>query len=554
MRFIRYLAPAALVGLLGGCADVLDVPNPNNPDRPRVLGSPTEVESLAGAQFQQIITATVGGLSRTQPRMMSWGLEQANGLANDGMGPGSSIPRLPVDNSRGNTYQANNFNTFQILSFVTRNTADALLRAKAEGFDLGAGRAGDRPRLIAWSHFVSGVAHGYLSMTYDSAAIARPEDSPVDVAPLAGYADVNAYAMAQLDSALVYLNVTGVTALPAMWLLGPDASGTLTAAEFRRVVHSFRARLRAGVARSPDERRDVNWQAVIEDATNGITSDLIIMMRPASGWDMHWLHTSYHFRDANWHQAQNYFIGMADVSGAYDTWLSLSRESRPHFTIVTPDQRFPQGATRAEQNRTSALDDTPLPEGQYYRNRLPAKDAGTVGWAESQYDHYRFRQYANAGRIGAFPWFTKAENDMLAAEGHIRRGNIPAAAALIDITRTRNGLPALTGAVTTANQPVPGGVNCVPRVPQPPNFTSTACGNILEAMKWEKRMETAFTTYAPWYFDGRGWGDLPEGTPIHYPVPVQELDARRLQSYNLGGVGRPGGSGPSTYGFGAGSR
>jgi hypothetical protein len=554
MRFPRCLAAAVLAVLLGGCADVLDVPNPNNPDRPRVLASPPEVESLAGAQFQQIISATVGGLSRTNPRMMSWGLEQANGLANDGMGPGSSIPRLPVDNSRGNTYQDNNFNTFRMLSFVTRNTADALDRAKAEGFDLGAGRAGDRPRLIAWSHFVSAVAHSYLALTYDSAAIARPSDLPADVPPLSGYADVNAYAMAQFDSALVYLNVAGMTALPATWLLGPDASGTLSAAEFRRVVRSFRARLRAGVARNPAERAAVDWQAVVDDATNGITSDLIFMMRPASGWDMHWLHASYHFRDSNWHQAQNYFIGMADVSGAYDTWLSLPRESRPHFTIVTPDLRFPRGATRAEQNRTATEDDTPLPEGQYFRNRLSAKDAGTVGWAESQYDHYRFRQYANAGRIGAFPWFTKTENDMLAAEGHIRRGNIAAAAALIDITRTRNGLPALTGVVTTASQPVPGGANCVPRVPQPPNFTSTACGNIMEAMKWEKRMETAFTTYAPWYFDSRGWGDLPEGTPIHYPVPVQELDARRLQYYNLGGVGREGGSGPSTYGFGTGNR
>jgi hypothetical protein len=73
------------------------------------------------------------------------------------------------------------------------------------------------------------------------------------------------------------------------------------------------------------------------------------------------------------------------------------------------------------------------------------------------------------------------------------------------------------------------------------NFTSTACGNILEAMKWEKRLESAYTTYGAWYFDSRGWGDLPEGTPLHWPVPVQELDARgsRLQ---LGGFGLPGGA------------
>jgi hypothetical protein len=554
MRIPRCLAAAASVVLLAGCAEVLDVANPNHPDRPRVLASPPEVESLAAAQFQQVIQGTVGMLGTTHPRMMSWGLEQANGLANNAMGPGASIPRLPVDNSRGNPYQADNFATYRFLSFVTRNTADVLARAKAEGFDLGAGRAGDRPRLIAWAHFVSGVAHGYLSLTYDSAAIARPADAPAAVPPLSGYAEVNAYAMSQFDSALVYLNVPGVSALPASWLQGPDATGALTPAEFQRVVRSFRARLRAGVARNPAERAAVNWAAVIDDAINGITSDLTIMMRPASGWDFTWLAATLHFRDANWHQAQNYFIGMADVSGAYDAWLAADRDTRPHFTIVTPDRRFPRGATRAEQNRPAALDDAPLPAGQYFRNRLPAKDAGTTGWMNSQYDHYRFRQFSNDARIGAFPWFTKAENDMLAAEGYIRRGQIAQAAALIDITRTRNGLPALSGVVTTATQPVPGGANCVPRVPQPPTFTRTACGNIMEAMKWEKRMETAFTTFGAWYFDGRGWGDLPEGTPIHFPVPVQELDARRLPIYNLGGVGREGGSGPSTYGFGSGNR
>src|SRR5581483_4474056 len=120
------------------------------------------------------------------------------------------------------------------------------------------------------------------------------------------------------------------------------------------------------------------------------------------------------------------------------------------------------------------------------------------------------------------------ELDLLAAEGYIRQGQIAQAAALIDKTRTtRGGLPALSGAVTSINDPVPGGQGCVPRVPQPPTFTSTACGNIMAAMKWEKRMETAFTGYGMWYFDSRGWGDLPEGTAMHFPVPYQEGETRQ---------------------------
>jgi hypothetical protein len=63
-------------------------------------------------------------------------------------------------------------------------------------------------------------------------------------------------------------------------------------------------------------------------------------------------------------------------------------------------------------------------------------------------------------------------------------------------------------------------------------------------MKWEKRMETAFTGYAQWYLDSRGWGDLAEGTALEWPVPYQEMDARNQAFY-------PSSSGAArgTYGF-----
>ena len=68
-------------------------------------------------------------------------------------------------------------------------------------------------------------------------------------------------------------------------------------------------------------------------------------------------------------------------------------------------------------------------------------------------------------------------------------------------------------------------------------------------MKWEKRMETAFTGWASWYFDSRGWGDLAEGTPLEYPVPYQELDARQKPIYDLGGIGGKSAAPRGTYGY-----
>ncbi|OLC04899.1 MAG: hypothetical protein AUH45_02085 [Gemmatimonadetes bacterium 13_1_40CM_69_22] len=146
---------------------------------------------------------------------------------------------------------------------------------------------------------------------------------------------------------------------------------------------------------------------------------------------------------------------------------------------------------------------------------------------------------------------TRAEIRLLAAEGYLRTGNVAQAAVLIDSSRvSKGGLPALAGVITDASQVVPGGTACVPRVPDPAqNYQKTKCGNIWEALKWEYRLETAYTGYGNWYFAGRGWGDLPEGTTVHRPIPYQELQVRLEPFYAFGGTNQLGGAGKGHYGL-----
>lgn len=551
MRYIKYLTVACLIAAVSGCD--LEVTNENNPDRPRMLGNPADIEALAGSQFQQIIFGTIGEIERVHTGMLTAAFENASGLANNGLGPRSGIERQPIDNNRGNAYAVENFNDYRILASVARNSADVLARAKDPEFTLTSG-AGAENRLMAWAHFTAGVSVGYLSLVYDSVGVPRPDDDPHETPMLEGYLAANAYALAQFDSALAYATMPGTSDIPEGWLTGPGGP-SLDMTRFAQVIRSFRARMRAGVARDPAERAAVDWDQVIADALAGIESDLEIHLDPSKNWDYEWLSTGLHFRDANWHQMTPYIIGMADVSGGFERWLATPRANRTPFLIITPDLRFPQGSTRAAQNADRGGQGVPT-GGKYFRNRDPGGDQAATGWQNSQYDHYRFRALSNSNRVGILPFFTKAENDMLAAEGLIRRQRIAEAAELIDRTRTRPtvGLPALSGVITSDTQPVPGGSECVPRVPVGPDFTTTACGNIMEAMKWEKRMETAYTTYGAWFFDARGWGDLPIGTAVHWPVPNQEADARGGAIYNMGGVGQPGGAGPSTYGYGSGDR
>jgi hypothetical protein len=557
MRFVRILTVAALAGSATACD--LDVTNLNQPNRGIILSDPTEVEALAAAQFQAIIIGTLGSngtntgtAARAGTGMKTASLMNTSSNANDCMGPRGVIPRTPIDNSVGNPCQIENFSDFQHLSGVARTSTDVLLQLNEPGFTFGttAAAANRLTRLRAWAHFTNAMAYGYLSLVYDSAAVTRVADAPGFIPPLESYSEVNAFALAQFDSAIAYAQRPGTPALEPGWLNGAGATAPVSMDEFIRIIRSYKAQMRADVARTPAERAAVNWEQVIADATAGIQADFRIGLAPSSNWDYSFLGTGWLHREPSWHQMNYYAIGMGDTSGAYDQWLATPRNDRRFFTVVTPDRRFPQGATRAEQNRPPALDDTPLPAGQYFRNRDPGKDGPSTGWGASQYDHYRFRALADAGRVGTHPILTKAQVDLLRAEGHIRRNDIATAVELINRTRVANGgLPAVTGA-----GPVPGGASCVPRVPAPPSFTSTVCGNLMDALRWEYWLETAYTGYGVWFFANRGWGVLPVGTAFHWPVPHQELGARQQAPYNLGGVGLPGGAAESIYGFGTGDR
>ena len=83
-------------------------------------------------------------------------------------------------------------------------------------------------------------------------------------------------------------------------------------------------------------------------------------------------------------------------------------------------------------------------------------------------------------------------------------------------------------------------------------YKASKCGNLWDALKWEYRLETAYTGYGMWYFAGRGWGDLPQGTALYWPVPYQEMDTRRQAFYSSGGVGGTGSAPNGNYGLFAG--
>ena len=552
----RLLTLAVVAATASACKDALVADNLSSPDVDRVFATPAAVEQTIGTGYQACRNNTLN--TALQPELAVLALESYSGLNNFNMGPRVGIPRNPIGNALTSSSIFTEFSSLSRAGRLAVNAVNALdnLRANdpspADGV---LGSAAQDLRARAFGFFAIGCNSAWLAMYYDSAGVVKPGMPSDEIPPLSGYDAVMDTAIMMLDSAIAIANTPAAGAngfpTPAAWLGNKSYSRD----EFVRIVRSMRARFRAGVARNRTERDAVDWPAVIADAENGITENFRVKVGDGSGWNAGFYVTTVYQDGRTWSQLSLMYYGMADTSRAYDAWLSLPLADRAPFLVQTPDKRWPAGGTRAAQVSASTN-----PAGNNY-DHLPyiaasSEDAidGTWGWSYYQHNRGRALRFNSPSSSGDYPEFMKAELDLLAAEGYIRTGDFARAAQKIDITRVgRGGLPALSGVLNNNTDPVPGGAACVPRVPVPPatpgGAYTTVCGNMFEAMKYEKRMETAYTSVARWFIDGRGWGDLIEGTAVHYPVPRQEMNARQKEPYPLGGSGGQGAAPRGTYGF-----
>jgi len=536
---------AAVIGLSACKDESLAVTNPNQGDTDRVLGTPNDAEALLGTYYRRWSSGVYGSTGNLEGMANIMSFMNYSSLANNCQNARAPFSGATNSNAPGNVCQGEQSRLYTFMGEVNR-VASSFLGQVDKGLTLGSAARDNRAK--AFAEFLNGLAIGYTALMYDSTAVLNASTGAEDAGTLIGHKAAADSAYAAFQRALDYTNAAAAGAdgfpLPATWIPSPTA---FDKTEFSKLIRSYRARIRANMARTPAERAAVDWAAVVADAQGGITADHQITTNTVTGPGNSWRQQYLAF--TTWHQVPPFFIGMADVSGSYAAWIAQPISERGaggvSFTMVTPDLRFPQGATRQAQN-----DDFAIPSCQtaatkckrYFVNRPAGGDQNAgLGWGWSNYDHVRFISWNTAGDAGAArngntPFMMKAEIDLLQAEGLYRQGNFAAAGALVNLSRVANGgLPAIT--TFDANTAVPGGAtNCVPKVPVAP-FNVIACGNLWEALKYEKRIETAYTHYAPFYLDGRGWGDLPKDTPLFWPVPYQDLQARGRALNQLYGTG-----------------
>jgi hypothetical protein len=171
----RYLIGVAAAGaiVLGACVD-LDVTNPNEADRARVLTSPTDVQSLISTSYQ----AYFDNAQQTNPGLPTAAMADnlTGGFFDFGVHDVSTEPRSIFDasplNTRGFVGRAPWSRLYPVLSNVNDG-----LKAINDGLVIQLDDDGPdhTARARAFGKFVQGISHGYLALYYDQALIVTEE-------------------------------------------------------------------------------------------------------------------------------------------------------------------------------------------------------------------------------------------------------------------------------------------------------------------------------------------------------------------------------------------
>ena len=475
-------------------------------------------------------------------------------------------PRVQFDNSLtsssfmardpwSNFYEANAAAT-EMTRLIKEN--NLVIRDPATGID-------NTQRVLTFAKWLQGMAHIHLGMLFDSAAVITERDdlSKIPDLPFRPYREVTDSGIKWLQEAITMTKTTSFI-FPLnddLWIYNTAVSND----ELAAIAHSYIARAMVYSARTPTERNSVDWARVIQHLDSGVTAPFgplgvpnplitmgyraLMSSQPrntaaicnangaSNGTNFCTLSTSGSTSNyAGAVRVDLRLLGPADTSGGYQSWLTAVSgsgfQNTPAFEVKTPDKRIQASTETTPRNKPVFFKYTDLPP----LDAIMPPERGTYYWSNywsssralNNHEQFPVNGGGRTRRVDLAliqdAMLLPVEMDLLRAEGEIRLGRAANAVPLINKSRIPNGeLPAVTAAgVPVAN-------NCVPK-----RWDGT-CGDLMDALMYEKRIETYGTAIS--FFDLRGWGCLLEGTPLHLAPPGRQLDLLNKPVYSYGGSG-----------------
>ncbi len=507
----RTLAAVTLLGALSGCLG-LDVTDPNGLGITTVFSNAANTEAaLIGSwkAYNEVSRSTCPTLP-----FAVWGDEITTTSVT--YIDYSAEPRIPINN-RDNVNCSTRGAYWTPFESIA-GARESFQGIRANGLKFGTINAAtpdgaDTPSRVIFAKFIIAINTLRHGLYFDQAFLSDTT-TPVGEtgATFTPYPQILASAKAQLRNVIAEANATANFTWPATFINGR----TITRDELVRICYSYLVKADVYAPRDPAARAAVNWAAVLARLDSGIVRDFGHQADPAiAGTASTYINNSFAQSTV---RISNRLLGPADTSGLYQAWLASPIANRTAFIITTPDRRI-HGATNGVAGT------------RFIRQTTTMGSATNGPYLTSWYRSTRYlNTAADSGNRAFILEISLDEMKFIRAEALHRLGRFTEAAALINQTRVAAGLRAVD-----ANGP-PAGADCVPRK------NSGACGDLFDAIQYEKRIEMYPYNGDVTWFDARGWGKLVKGTPFQLPVSGRELITQGLAYYTFGGEGLPGGA------------
>ncbi len=487
----------ALLMLACACTD-LDVANPNEPDRLRVLGTPEAVAEVAHSSVNQ--------WWRTSTDYAPYMMVEATADAVTGnccwVRWNNTEPRVPYHNVVGSGDEYIAHRPWRDNHKALSDAADALA-----ALDRGIAFAGDvnaTESMRAAALWTVAASYMNLALLFDSAQVNVGTTEALQAPALRGYRDVR-------DSSLAYWNQLIALTANKSWQWPsstlPLAAGPVTASTLNRIARTMAARTLVLSARSAEENALTNWPQVLLYADGGLTGNGVSDMDFAVVYDNdRWInfYQMYGSDHTRFRVDQRLIHRMAPNIPV--TFTGLTAQPRPE----------PQDNRLAIANLPCNPRPEECTEGMtadfvYVEGVIGDPSRGV--YMQSPFFHRRYRSVGwhvpATERMGRpMVHVLAAENDLMIAEALAwTGGNHARGAALVNKTHvTRGGRPPI----------------------------GASAAQVRAGVEYERDVEL-YNTGGIALFDRRRVNGLQAGTLRHLPVPAAVLTQMGRSMYTHGG-------------------
>jgi len=469
-------------GLFTSCAD-LEVKNLNDPDLQRVLETPEDYRELLAGGYNSWWR---GSHANRLPFAHFDAWADVNTTTNNYQiyyDMGTREPRQRIDNDPASDGYLSMGTPWSHLNSAVSIANDIINFVEVNGNSIVIDGNDDTMMMLTMAYLLRGLSRGYLANFFDQAYIIGVTIDDLRFRP---YTEVLEAAIDDLDTAIEMAQANNFTTFRFLSDVSMDNQ------QIAQFASTQAAKFIISNGRSSGHYNQQVWQRVVNYASNGYPDHLIIegTGTAVAGWRHEYQRQS----GLDWYwKADLRIINMLDPSypAKYPIWAA--ENARPIPRAQSEDARLESDFTYDPWNLH-----------RFVTARGPQ--------LQSVYYYSRYEDlYINNG-FGEIVVFLRDNIDMMLAEAYMHLGQKQQAINLVNAgSRTTRG-----------------------NLPPIPNNASN--DEVFDAIFYEVEIECQRTWVGYQYFMMRRRDMLQAGTPLHLPVPFEELQMMELPVYTFGGT------------------